>query len=114
MKRSRPSWETAAEEAILPVSPRSRSRFRWGAVGALEEIGRELKLDKSTVSRRVRQARRAGYLENLELRDRQRARISRTAEPLPDPKSGGVLPTSEALEAAWKGRKPRRGRREAP
>lgn len=53
-----------------------------------------LKLDKATVSRRAREAIDLGYLDNLEKRERQPARLI-PGDPLPEEME--VLPTAEQL-----------------
>jgi hypothetical protein len=55
-----------------------------------QQIVKELKLDRSTVVRRVRRAQGETYLVNLETRDRQPARIA-LGDPLPDDSS--ILPS---------------------
>lgn len=59
------------------------------------EIANELQLDKSTASRRIRDAIARGFLENLQDRKGRPARIVLTEQALPDNKS--ILPTPDEL-----------------
>jgi DNA-binding transcriptional ArsR family regulator len=58
------------------------------------QLAKQLKLDKATISRRVREACEAGYLENREERQRKPARLI-IGEPLPEERS--VIPKPEDL-----------------
>ena len=59
------------------------------------EIANELQLDKSTASRRIREAIARGFLENLQDRKGRPARITLTDQVLPD--NQHILPTVDEL-----------------
>jgi hypothetical protein len=65
------------------------------------EIANELQLDKSTTSRRIRDASTRGFLENLQDRKGRPARIVLTDQVLPD--NQGILPTVDELLNAMTG-----------
>ena len=64
---------------------------------SVADIAKELKLDRSVASRRAQSAAARGYLSNLEIRPRQRARYV-LGDPLPDDQV--ILPTRDALAEA--------------
>jgi DNA-binding Lrp family transcriptional regulator len=64
----------------------------------IASLARELDLDSSSTSRRVKQATREGFLENLETKRGLRARII-LGRKIPEDRS--VLPTPEELENNW-------------
>jgi hypothetical protein len=59
-----------------------------------KQVEQQLKLDKSTVNRRVRQARARGFLVNLETKKGQPMRLE-VGDPLPDDQS--ILPDPDLL-----------------
>lgn len=65
------------------------------------EIANELQLDKSTASRRIRDAIARGFLENLQDRKGRPAKIVLTDQVLPDDQ--GILPTVDELLNAMTG-----------
>ena len=64
----------------------------------IASLARELDLDSSSTSRRVKQAVKEGFLENLETRKGFRARII-LGRKIPDDRP--VLPSPEELENNW-------------
>jgi DNA-binding Lrp family transcriptional regulator len=84
-----------SEEADYPKSTSILDNQKSVDIAAL---ARELNLDSSTTSRRVKQAIKEGFLENLETRKGFRARII-LGRKIPDDHS--VLPTPEDLEKNW-------------
>jgi hypothetical protein len=88
----------AGVEATVPVIVREtvEAVHVFGDEGvSLAALAEKLGLDKSSVSRRWREARRRGYLRNLEERRGHKARLV-ADEPLPE--DVDVLPTATALE----------------
>ena len=68
------------------------------------ELSEDLSLVKSTISDRVRAAKRGGYLANKELRRGHPAQVV-LGEPLPDPQA--ALPTpSDASPRRWRSTEP--------
>ena len=65
------------------------------------ELARELKLDRSAVSRRVRNAKDRGYLRDLEENPRKPSRLV-LGDDLPD--NVQILPSPEAVRAGMKER----------
>ena len=63
---------------------------------SMTTLGQKLKLDKSSTSRRAKEAIAKGYLKNLEDKRGRPARLV-LGDPLPD--DVAVLPTPETLEA---------------
>src|SRR5207249_11305271 len=69
----------------------------YGVGVTVMAVALRLNLDKSAASRRVRAAREAGYLQDLESRPGRPARLV-LGDKLPDETE--ILPTPEALKAA--------------
>ncbi len=94
--------EIIGEAAAHTVPPTMRETVRAvegllsgsKAHASIGEIGRALKLDKASASRRVRAATAAGYLENAESKRGVAAKIV-MADPLPEERE--LLPTPEVL-----------------
>jgi hypothetical protein len=63
------------------------------------EISRKLKIDRSSASRRVKEALKNGYLKNLETKKGQPFRLV-PGEPLPQQRS--ILPTVQEVKAEWR------------
>jgi hypothetical protein len=63
------------------------------------QVARELRLDRSAVSRRVKEAISRGHLKNLETKRGQPQRLV-IGDPLPE--EGGVMPTPEEVRKQWK------------
>jgi hypothetical protein len=78
-------------QAVAKIAPRQSKKINTTALGA---VAKELKLDKSAASRRVRDAIKQGYLKNQEER-RGRPMILSLGNPLPD--NVEVLPSVESL-----------------
>ena len=90
---SEPVRETVAALAELVPSYDPEDKQAVGA--SLSQVAKALKLDKSTVSRRVRMAVEAGFLTNLETKRGRPARLV-VGDPVPDELE--ILPPVEALE----------------
>ena len=95
-------------EAIVPATVRETveavRRLREdskGEVVTVAELARELKLDHSTVSRRVRNAKDRGYLRDLEENPRKPSRLV-LGDDLPDDLQ--ILPKPEDVRASVKER----------
>jgi hypothetical protein len=95
-------------EATVPATVRETveavKRLREDSKGepvTVAELARELKLDRSAVSRRVRNAKDRGYLRDLEENRRKRSRLV-LGDDLPDDLQ--ILPKSEAVRAGMQGR----------
>lgn len=85
-----------ASATLTPVATVSATPSAT-ASATVAQIARHLKLDKSTVSRRVRVALDAGYLVNDETRKGRAAQL-RLGEPLPEDVE--ILPTAEQITEA--------------
>jgi hypothetical protein len=95
------------DAAHAAVSPQTREtvetlaalvKRRRGADNAVSstELARALGLDKSTISRRLAEAKRQGYIANLEARAGMTNRLV-LAEPLPS--ADGVLPSPDRIRS---------------
>ncbi len=95
-------------EATVPATVRDTveavKRMRENSKGepvTVAELARELKLDRSAVSRRVRNAKDRGYLRDLEENQRKPSRLV-PGDELPDDLQ--ILPEPEAVRAGMQGR----------
>jgi DNA-binding transcriptional ArsR family regulator len=95
-------------EAIVPKTVRETveavKRLREGSKGdpvTVAELARKLELDRTTVSRRARNAKDRGYLRDLEDNPRKPSRLV-LGDDLPDDVQ--ILPTSEAVRAGMQER----------
>jgi hypothetical protein len=95
-------------EATVPATVRQTveavKRLRENSNGAsvtVAELARELKLDRSAVSRRVRNAKDRGYLRDLEENQRKPSRLV-PGDELPDDLQ--ILPTPEVVRAGMQER----------
>jgi DNA-binding transcriptional ArsR family regulator len=105
-------------EATVPKTVRETveavKRLREGSKGVpvtVAELARKLKLDRSTVSRRVRSARDRGYLRDLEDNPRKPSRLV-LGDDLPDDVQ--ILPSPEDVCASVKERAPGSARLDEP
>jgi hypothetical protein len=69
------------------------------AVATIREVAKELRIDRSSASRRVNEALKNSYLKNLETKQGQPHKLV-VGDPLPDQPS--VLPTVEEIKGEWK------------
>src|SRR5215217_3662844 len=95
-------------EATVPTTVRETveavKRLREGSKGepvTVAELARKLKLDRSAVSRRVRNAKDRGFLRDLEENERKPSRLI-PGDALPDDLQ--ILPSPEDVRAGVKGR----------
>lgn len=87
------SVSVATRETVMAVQ-----RLACESGVTLAQLTKELKLDKSAVSRRVRKAMEAGFLKNLEEKKRTAFRLV-LGEPMPTDVK--LLPEVEALQEQW-------------
>jgi hypothetical protein len=87
---------TASEETRQTVAAVAKLATIHGQKVTVTLVAKELNVDKSTASRRVYVAERAGYLKNLESRKYQPKQLV-IGDPLPEEIT--ILPTPEALAA---------------
>jgi hypothetical protein len=69
------------------------------ASATMREVAKEVGIDRSSASRRVKEALKYGYLKNLETKRGQPHRLV-IGDPLPEQRS--VLPTPEEVKDEWK------------
>jgi hypothetical protein len=96
-----PIFAAASEDGLTPAVRETIERIVPGEMISLGALARRLGVAKGTASWRVKRAKDAGFIRDLEPRGGGHAgQLERTAEPLPDPNAETGLPSVDRLREA--------------